>query len=93
MASGPHRPPSTHRLAAKLADLAQAAVDYDEAILACCGDPARLTKYRTVQGDDLDVLYFRLMSRARTVLGLPNVFDEFEPQPWGYQPPKEGEVS
>jgi hypothetical protein len=90
-----HRAPTARQLRDELRYLARAAVDYDEAIMAAAADPSRLTEYRTVQGDDLDALYFRLMVRARTLLGLPNVLrvtrrsggaqaddlGAFEPQP------------
>lgn len=87
------RAPTARQLMDELRYLARAAVDYDEAIMAAAHDPPRLTEYRTVQGDDLDTLYFRLMVRARTLLGLPNVLGAFEPQPWGHPPPAEEEVT
>lgn len=68
-------------LTEQLQELARATVAYDEAIMACANDPALMATYCTAQGDDLDALYFEVMTRARTVLGLPNVRGELAPQP------------
>lgn len=68
-------------LTEQIAAIARAAVAYDEAIMSCAEDPDKMSTYCTAEGEDLDALYFALMTKARSALGLPNVLNEPEPAP------------
>lgn len=58
------------RVTAERDALAEAAIAYDLAILACANDPSKMATAVTATGDDLDALYERLMARARLALGV-----------------------
>jgi hypothetical protein len=43
-------------------ELAEAVREYDEAIRSCANDPEKMASFCTAQGDDLDMLYFRMVN-------------------------------
>jgi hypothetical protein len=48
----------------------EAAVAYDEAIVACSNSPARMASFCTSQGDTLDTLYVDWISKSKYALDL-----------------------
>jgi hypothetical protein len=55
----------------RLREACSAAVKYDEAIKSCGNDPEKMSSYCSVQGDDLDSLYFNWMTKAKAALNEP----------------------
>lgn len=49
--------------------LAAAVLAYDTAIESCANDPAKMASFCSAQGDDLDALYLRMVSAARSAGG------------------------
>lgn len=61
---GKHNP-NVFAAAPALLEAAAAALRYDQAIRACAGNPARMSSFCTVEGDDLDTLYADWIDKAR----------------------------
>lgn len=51
-----------------LVKVMDASIRYDEALTLCAADPGKLTKFQTVQGDNLDTLYDDWINGARKIV-------------------------